>query len=271
LLFILCISSSFSVIKPILSDPNAPIPPRIIPAKEKSRPPIYSPELKALLTSAHSRTTKALEPRSLIFPPKFAPRADPYSEEALLQGPLSKRREVNIRWRYFVTEWKKVRPPLQVLVKNDSDQAIHNEGTEDVIRAGIRGFGLQGYGVFEEIENLIGSPWMPKAPTRKGQETREKVSNDSIPRHPSRWLRRRYQELLGRLPILAYSGRTQDGRSISGYSVSLSPRAIAPSQRYTANRLAEVDSVDLAWLTQADREDQKCTAKVKATQIVDDK
>lgn len=256
-----CLSNAYScsLIKPMLFDPNAPIPSRIILADKKSRPPVYSPELKALLTSGHSRTTKALELQSLTSPPKLSLRADPCSEDTRLLGPLSKRREVNIRWRYFVTEWKKIRPPLQVVVKDMSNEVVHNRSTkEDVRRAGIRGFGMQGFGVFEEIETLVGPPWIPKAPTRRERELGKKATYDStshIPRHPSRWLRRRYQELLGRMPVLTYT-RTQNVRT-EGYSVSLSHRAIAPWQRYTANRLAEIDIVNLAWLEQADSEDEK--------------
>jgi hypothetical protein len=253
----------FSLTKPILSDPTAPSSSRIISAEEKSRQPSYSPQLKALLTSGLSRTTKALQPQALTFPPKLPLRADPCSEEASLLGPLSKRREANIRWRYFVREWKKVLPPLQASVK--IHDVIHNGTTkEDVRRAGIRGFGMQGLGVFEEIETLIGPPWIPKTPCFHGeQEMREKTGGDSTsqslrsPRHPSRWLRRRYQELLGRMPVLHYSGRTRSGSGCGRYSVLLSDRAITPSRRYSADRIAEVDSVDLAWLEEAEDEDEK--------------
>ncbi|KAJ6627104.1 hypothetical protein B0H10DRAFT_1780292, partial [Mycena sp. CBHHK59/15] len=103
-------------IEPVLVDPTAPKPPPIIPAVEKSRPPVYSAELKALLMSPHSRTTRPLSQKELDFPTTLPARANPASDDAWLLGPLSKRRETNIRWRYFVAEWKKVRTPLQVVV-----------------------------------------------------------------------------------------------------------------------------------------------------------
>ncbi|KAF8898926.1 hypothetical protein BD779DRAFT_48542 [Infundibulicybe gibba] len=137
----------WEIMEPLLSHPQALVPPRIIPAVEKSRPPIYSPELKALLTSAHSRTTKPLSPQALNSPPLMPARANPSSEEARLLGRLSKRREVNIRWRYFTVEWKKIRPPLEVVVKDIS----HDQGSPHIMRPGVRGF------VFKDVVFL--SKW----------------------------------------------------------------------------------------------------------------
>ncbi|KAJ7293404.1 hypothetical protein C8J57DRAFT_1490821 [Mycena rebaudengoi] len=93
--------------EPILTDPTEPIPPKIIPAVEKSRPPVYSQELTALLTSPHSRIRRPLDKKHLACPTTLPARADPASADARLLGPFSKRRETNIRWRYFVAECKK--------------------------------------------------------------------------------------------------------------------------------------------------------------------
>lgn len=244
------------MLKPLLSDPNASIPPPIIRSVEKSGPPVYSPELKALLTSGHSRITKPLTPRSLDFPPTLPIRANPVSDDAQLLGALSKRREVNIRWRYFVNEWKKVYPPLQV-VANDPSQGFRNcVNDADLKRAGIRGFGMQGWGVFESISSIAGPLHMPNALTRKARQNANAVLEVPQPttsrpaRHPSRWLRRRYQELLGRLPVLMYSrsGTTSKG----SYSVSLPRNALAPSLYMTAARSPELKSVDdREWLVLA--------------------
>ncbi|RDB28879.1 hypothetical protein Hypma_015714 [Hypsizygus marmoreus] len=243
----------WELMKPLFSDPNAPIPPRIIPAVEKSRPPVYSPELKALLTSNLSRKNKPLTPKSFSFPPTLPLRADPNSEDARLLGPFSKRREVNIRWRYFTSEWKKIRPPLEIVLEDTSTgEVLRGNADADVARAGIRGLSMQGQGVFDDIEAIVNPLSGPRPPTRK--ERRNSDADTQPPqtaalRHPSRWLRRRYQELLGRLPILTYSQFTAKGGNISGrYSVSLSPNALTPLRLFLP-QVAEVATVeDQCWL-----------------------
>ncbi|KIJ68219.1 hypothetical protein HYDPIDRAFT_124452, partial [Hydnomerulius pinastri MD-312] len=65
----------WELMEPLLSDPNAPLRAPIIPGKEKSRPPVYSPALTALLTSANSRRTKPLDKKHLDFPPRMPERA----------------------------------------------------------------------------------------------------------------------------------------------------------------------------------------------------
>lgn len=238
----------------MLSDPNAPTPPRIISSVEKSRPPVFSPELKALLTSSHSRVTKPLTPKSLEAPPTLPSRVNPSSEDAQLLGPFSKRREVNIRWRYFVNEWKKVYPPLQVVAKDLSQGDQEGVSDTDILRAGIRGFGMQNRGVFEDMLSIAGSLHTSATLTRKERRNANNAlhERDSShpPRHPSRWLRRRYQELLGRLPVLTYS---RNGTNSPGkYAVSLSPNAIAPSLYMSVTYLSELKSVDdQEWLALA--------------------
>ncbi|KAJ7492796.1 hypothetical protein FB451DRAFT_1022499 [Mycena latifolia] len=219
------------LMEPILTDPSAPLPPKIIPAVESSRPPVYSKELKALLTSGLSRTTKALVDRQLHFPPTLPTRADPASEEARLLGPFSKRRETNTRWRYFVAEWQKVRPPLQVVVERGPTNSS-GVSPEDVHRAGIRSLPMQGLHVFEDVENLARPP-----------QVRPRTSNDlvqpDLPVAPSRWLRRRYRELLNRTPILTY--KAPPGKNPS-YLVSLSPSTD------TQSNAAQADNSDLEWM-----------------------
>ncbi|KAF8222123.1 hypothetical protein L208DRAFT_1324169 [Tricholoma matsutake] len=242
----------WEIMEPLLSDPNAPLPPRIIHSVEKSRPPVYSPEMKVILTSGFSRTTKPLSLKSLDFPTSLPIRANPASDDARLLGPLSKRREVNIRWRYFVNECKKVYPPLQVVV-NDPSRGVH-EGVKDadLLRVGIRGFGMQGCGVFEDISSVAGPLNMSKSLTRKERRNVNMVpepASSHSTRHPSRWLRRRYQELLGRVPILTYSLGTNSSGS---YSISLPRGALAPSLYLMAPRFPELKSIeDREWLALA--------------------
>ncbi|KAJ7706370.1 hypothetical protein B0H17DRAFT_919441 [Mycena rosella] len=221
------------LMEPILTDPTAPIPPRIIPAVESSRPPVYSKELKALLISGLSRTTKPLVAAQLEFPPTLPPRADPASEEARLLGSFSKRRETNARWRYFVAEWQKVRPPLQVVVRSGPTDSPGVK-LDDVRREGIRSLPMQGLHVFEDVEKLA-SPPLPLAKRRTRNPRVKAPDPDTV---PSRWLRRRYQELLSRIPVLTYTA--PPAKTPSYYSVSLSPS--------TQLNIPHADTADLEWM-----------------------
>ncbi|KAJ7487410.1 hypothetical protein B0H11DRAFT_1088471 [Mycena galericulata] len=234
------------LMEPILTDPNAPIPPRIIPAVESSRPPVYSKELRALLTSGASRTTKALSERHLDFPPTLPARADPQSDEARLLGPFSKRRETNARWRYFVAEWQKVRPPLEVVVE---DRAAGSRCVfpDDVRRAGVRSLPMQGLHVFEDVETLAGPRWTKRQTHRPKADPTEKP-------HMSRWIRRRYQALLNRLPILTCTV-SQDKQP--HYSVSLSPNRLEAQTNF-----AKADGSDLHWMEEDTPRPNKSTARV---------
>ncbi|KAF7306759.1 hypothetical protein MIND_00467600 [Mycena indigotica] len=198
------------LIEPLLSDPNAPLPTPIIPGVEDSRPPIYSPELRALLTSSASRPSAVLRNDALETPPTLPARANPKSEEAKLLGPFSKRREVNIRWRHFVKESRKVKPPLQVTV-NDSSGSVKTEATREV---GIRSLPMQDWGVFEDIETHATSP------------------------HLSRWIRRRFQTLLNDVPVLQYQSNKK-------YTVALSEQRLSSDQQ---KKLNVMDDADVKWL-----------------------
>lgn len=255
--------------QPLLKDPNAPPAPRIVSAHEKSRPPTYSPELAALLTSTHSRTTKALDKGNLKSPPILPTRVDPSSEDAGLLGPFSKRREVNMRWRYFRTEYSKVLPPLQLSVKEITESfQIKNESSEkhSVASIGIRGVGLQGTGLLERAQELAGPAWKPlQTPHRTSRERESQYLKESDEgafqsNLPTRWLRKRYQGLLGKVPILTYTDKNQGGNNkgcspAGRYEVTLAPSAISSHIRYGANRLPPVDDSSLAWITRAQNEE----------------
>jgi hypothetical protein len=225
---------------------------------ETSRPPVYSPELTALLTSEPSRSTKPLTPGRLKSPHTLPERANPNSEEARLIGRLSKRREVNIRWRFFASEWKKVYPPLQISMDEVSKSYEHlrTETQQDgLAAAGIRGVGLQGTGVMEEIVAMAGLPWTPPIPSKRqrwatleqGADSPEVPSKTVVPR----FLRRQYQDLLGRLPVLTYIRRVGEEVGTKGkgkYEVSLASNALIRPNRNNLKRRGVVDDVDLAWL-----------------------
>ncbi|KAI9513075.1 hypothetical protein F5148DRAFT_972501, partial [Russula earlei] len=249
----------WSILRPLLTDPAAPAPPRIISSVERSRPPVYSPELTALLLSPYARSSgKTPKPSHLHQPPTLPPRADPSSEDARLFGPFSKRREVNIRWRYFSSQWKRLYPPLEVSVKRRGSQEASSR-EDAILDAGIRGVGMQAAGLLEELESLAGPvSERPPAPRRMDSvylpHTVSRAADDQRAL-PNRFLRRRYRELLGRIPILTYSpvvpGKPVIGSSTDyptgKYEVSLAANALSLHTRHDTRHSRELDVVDLAW------------------------
>ncbi|OCH94714.1 hypothetical protein OBBRIDRAFT_823282 [Obba rivulosa] len=263
----------YELIEPLLSDPGAPPPGRIIPAEEKSRPPVYSPELQALVATSLSRPAKGLRPQNLNQPPTLPERADPTSEDARLLGPFSKRREVNIRWRYFASAWRKVLPPLQTTIVDKATGAVEVDKNH-LAQSGVRSVGLQGTGVFEEAEQLARPPHQRLRPV--SEDPQEPVADlkstsgslaDTRPHPPQpvpRFLRRRFQLLLGRMPVLSYlkNPNSTPTKKSGKYEVTLSPHSNHPSERFPET-FPEVDSASLAWIRQAEihNEREKGAAK----------
>ncbi|KII94196.1 hypothetical protein PLICRDRAFT_36431 [Plicaturopsis crispa FD-325 SS-3] len=263
------------LLNPLLTNPGAPLPPRIISGVDRSRPPAFSPEITALLTSGPSRRTVPLKLSALQTPPLLPARADPTSEEARLLGRLSKRREVNLRWRIFKKEIAKILPPLQVNVKEAGDpneSTIGFSSNADAARTGIRGFGFQGSGIMEELIDIAGPTIRPKPLTRR-EKRREGISTatattspfDSPPRHP-RWLRRRYKELLYRIPLLTYTPRnlpSPEKRPGGKYTVSLTENALSTRIRSSPKRLPYIDDVGMAWVQDTARAETRGKGRPK--------
>lgn len=222
-----------------------------------------------MLTSIHSRTTKALDKDNLITPPILPLRVDPSSEEARLLGPFSKRREVNIRWRYFKRESRKILPPLQLSVKEISDSfevTKTSSDVHDIASVGIRGIGLQASRLVEEAQILAGPAWkslsIPRRAREKAESQTPQLPNDNPFNSslPTRWLRKRYQDLLGRVPILTYSYKKsldESGNHRGWYEVSLAPSAISSHIRYGAHRLPPADDSALSWIQRAKKQEGK--------------
>ncbi|KAG1749816.1 uncharacterized protein EDB91DRAFT_1109825 [Suillus paluster] len=222
----------WELMEPLLSDPNTPLPSPIIRGKESSRPPVYSPELTALLTSGLSRRKRPLVPGDLSFPPILPERADPNSPDAKILGPFSKRREVNARWKYFGQEWKKVLPPLQI--SSSPPRCVSDEGNDSSPSAAVRKIGFDGTTVLEELVQLTTKP-----ANRSQQGLRAFL--------PRRWLRRRYQELLGKLPVLTFISACENvkTRKSGGFAVSLAPNAL--KARMQGRLLPCATDDDVAW------------------------
>lgn len=233
-----------------------------------------------MLTSTHSRTTKALEKGNLKSPPSLPARVDPFSKDAQLLGPLSKRREVNLRWRYFTKEWHKVLPPVQLSVKELSESGevvCTSTDAHDVARAGVRGVGLSGTRILEEVQNIAGPAWKPLSTPRRTRREAERQAPE-ITREcfdsdlPTRWVRKRYQNLLGRMPILTYSYQKREGEGYSRgrYEVTLDPSALSSHIRYTAHRLPPIDESNLSWIKYAGAGDGGDAGKPRRIQNVHD-
>jgi hypothetical protein len=112
--------------------------------------------------------------------------------------------------------------------------------------------GAQGHNIFKEIEEIVG----PVATSRPVTRRERGAASSSTPRHPSRWLRRRYQKLLGRLPALIYTYDPKHPEKQGKYTVQLPINAIHSDLNPSANRRPLVDDLNLAWLKQADTLDQ---------------
>ncbi|KAF8501929.1 hypothetical protein JB92DRAFT_2741094 [Gautieria morchelliformis] len=239
------------LMKHFLSNPFEPLPPRIIPAVERSRPPSYSPELTTLLTSIHARTlTKPLKLSALHAPPTLPERADPSSEEARLLGPFSRRREVNIRWRYHTGELKKTYFPVE----------LTRPAVDDACR--LRETGAEELKLLEEVERLASSPHSDGIP-RPRRERRTVPEQKSVSQPiqaefssslPRRFLRRRYRELLSRIPIL-----TPNGKASTGCSTALSPLALSNGTRPL--RVGQGTEDDVDWIIRAEAENMRSEKK----------
>jgi hypothetical protein len=207
-----------------------------------SRPPVYSPEFRALLTNDTSRTTKALKPLDLTRPPTLPPSVNPSTEEARLFGRLSKRREKNILQRFYKQEVQKVYPPLEVEIP--SGQTL-----EDV---GARGGGAQGLKLRDDIEAIIGPIWKPPQLTRRERQAQLNPTpfpQPSSGQHPSRWLRRRYQSLLGRLPLLTFTPGQKGGKG--RYAIERSPKALGDIYSTGGRLLPIAATPQIAWFESA--------------------
>lgn len=204
-------------------------------------------------------------------PPTLPPRADPNSDQARWFGPFSKRRRVNIHWRYFTSQWKSTYPPLEVSVAARPEEAggtvpmPQSVNTPDFNAADIREVGLQNSGVLQELYALAGPrSRRPPIPRRQRQslsrpdDSTPSSSSPSLAEAPNRFLRRRYRELLARVPILTYTpppinNTTSDPVKRGQYTVSLSNAAV--TQKLPGELgLPETDIIDEAWLQQSEKD-----------------
>lgn len=140
---------------------------------------------------------------------------------------------------------------------------MRQQGTQEassqedaLLGARIRGVGMQTTGLLDEVKSLAGpASEKPPAPRRVDQIYLPHTTQSAADRRsPSnRFLRRRYRELLGRIPVLTYS--YVPGESVTSsndyptgkYEVSLAPAALSRYVRQETAHSQELNAVDLAW------------------------
>ncbi|RPD57042.1 hypothetical protein L226DRAFT_23149 [Lentinus tigrinus ALCF2SS1-7] len=269
----------WEIMEPLRTEPGAPLPPRIVRRVESSRPPVWSTELKALVTSDLARVRKALKPSALLVPSTIPPeRLDSSSAEYRILGPFSKRREVNARWRFFNQELKKTNYPLQVAIvepATSGDGVVHKFDKPSLTRAGIRSIGLQDSGVFEEVEALASPSLLQCSENQHASH----LLPDAIPPRPRfeshlprRFLQRRYQQLLCRIPVLTYSPLARQGddvqaatRNIAVNTVGLRGRFRVSLSQHAAKQHGTIraiaGSASMAWMRLAQERD--CSESVR--------
>lgn len=233
--------------------------------------------MTALLTDNLSTKNKALTlPAVQKRPPSLPARANPDSEEARLFGPFSKRREVNLRWRFYSKHLRYIYPPLEVgLEQGPRGSQCRTVDRSALQAAGIRPMALQGAGLIQEIEHLARTGRPP------GADSDPQLTRSHL---PPRFLMRRFARLLERMPQLTYNdtlaqggvpspdakqlyrGNTDSKRMNNGkgYTVHLSPIS-ARNSRARAHDADEVDTAWFQWAQHAVDDKAKKPEKVKAT------
>ena len=201
-----------------------------------------------------------------------AERLDPESPQSRVLGLLSKRREVNARWKYFKHQLDKTLFPLQITYKQltPDNQTIHHTEETTLKRVGARGIGLQGAGVFEELEALASPPAVIRLENRHaeddGDDTRQ-IPRPAIRSHlPRRFLRRRFQETLTQIPVLNYmlphkvpnalraSSDKEPGTQSSLGKPSRFHVALSRKARTQLGPIQSIaDEADVAWIQRAQR------------------
>ena len=246
----------FNLLQPLLSDPSAPLPPPIIPPLESSRPPVYSLELTALLTSRLSRASASRTPKQLQHPPTLPQRADPESSDAKILGPLSKRREFNLKWKFFKEEMTKVQPPIEVsrvhIVQASASHdnpaetsTIEGADIKDAEQLTPPPVGFQGTSVLRDLEAIASpNPNLPKRPSNPPLQS----ATGSTPSTSTanRFIRRQHRKILGKIPILTYFKHPDS--PTGKYEVSLSPLAYSGFLTRLTSAVPMADEADLAWL-----------------------
>jgi len=200
-----------------MSEARKPGAKQLSPYLPRTKLPNYTPLLKAYLTSGSSFLKgKAPPPASLDMPHDMPARGHLDSREAKILGPLSKRREANIRWRYLT----KYRSRLAAPISKEESESIYTLAT-----------------ITKPLpDNAYPCPLVSEDKmlerARRGDWERPK-------RITARFMRRRYHELLDKSVIIS-NRRNADGKEI--YSVKKPDLAQEKARKFATT------SEDQSWI-----------------------
>ncbi|KAF8711748.1 hypothetical protein RHS03_01489, partial [Rhizoctonia solani] len=250
------------------------------PNPTDTRPPPFAPALKALLSSPLART----KPGTKVQPDEPLALSLALDRRGWL-GKLPERRERNLWWNWWREEPTKTLVPTEIEVvepspdnastlPSDKARATNNSGTtSSKASLRLRQLGLpvaktQEFDLIHRAEEYSQSYTVPKTPrrfTERIPETQEPEVGTSLAVPPqSRFMRRRYRELLSKMPLLSFNPapssrvpptgssdlRPQDRStppvppvSPGRFSVSISPLAttLGPRNRTTYSLMTQED------------------------------
>ncbi|KAF8755871.1 hypothetical protein RHS01_04813 [Rhizoctonia solani] len=191
------------------------------PNPTDTRPPPFAPALKALLSSPLART----KPGTKVQPDEPLALSLALDRRGWL-GKLPERRERNLWWNWWREEPTKTLVPTEIEVvepspdnastlPSDKARATNNSGTtssKSSLR--LRQLGLpvaktQEFDLIHRAEEYSQSYTVPKTPrrfTERIPDTQEPEVGTSLAVPPqSRFMRRRYRELLSKMPLLSFN------------------------------------------------------------------
>ena len=188
--------------------------------------------------------------KQLQNPPTLPPRADPESSDAKILGPLSKRREVNLRWRFFEGETARVQVPIEVSrvhisQASESHDKPRETNTLEGAKVGDAGqprppsVGFQGTTVLRDLE-VIASP-NRNQPLQNA--TNDPVSASAV----NHFIRRQHRKILRKIPILTHCSHPSG--PAGKYEVSLSPLVDSSLLKRLPSVVPMAEEADIAWLT----------------------
>ncbi|CAE6454087.1 unnamed protein product [Rhizoctonia solani] len=220
------------------------------PGTADTRPPPFPPALKALLASPLAR----MKPGSKNQPDEPVALSLALDKRGWL-GKLPERRERNLWWNWWREEPAKTLVPTEIeviepnlntsstsslestdLVENSDDQSAKTSTPLRLRQLGLPIVSTQDSGLLRRAEEYSRSHVIPKDPRRYTKRTvgsPDQILEATMTVPPqSRFMRRRYRELLSKMPILSFKPTSSSQAPHIGISGSAShdqnPRLVSP-------------------------------------------
>ncbi|KAH7334410.1 hypothetical protein B0J17DRAFT_720816 [Rhizoctonia solani] len=174
------------------------------PSPGDTRPPAYPPALKALLASPLARTKSGLKSQS----------DEPAALSLALDkrgwlGKLPERRERNLWWNWWREEPTKTLVPAEIeVIESNLDVPATLSLESDKPTVGFTNRQDSRIWLLRRVEEYSRSHVTPKAPRRSAERSPQSQGQrpEAIITIPpqSRFMRRRYRELLSKMPLLSF-------------------------------------------------------------------